>query len=76
VKRFRVEARRSSDLFSEIEGAVRKNQGHLIEGRLEENAANRLTGFFTMELEDREDLKKVLKNLRGIPSVLAIQTLN
>lgn len=76
VKRFRIEARRSSDLFSEIEGAVRKNQGHLIEGRLEENATNRLTGFFTMELEDREDLKKVLKNLRGIPSVLSIQTLN
>ncbi len=76
VKRFRVEARRSSDLFSEIEGAVRKNQGHLIEGRLEENAASRLTGFFTMELEDRDDLKKVLKNLRGIPSVFSIQTLN
>ena len=76
VKRFRVEARRSSDLFSEIEGAVRKHQGHLIEGRLEENAASRLTGYFTMELEDRDDLKKVLKNLRGIPSVLSIQTVN
>lgn len=75
IKRFRVEARRTSDLFSEIEGAVRKHQGHLIEGRLEETEMNRLTGYFTMELEDREDLKKVLKNLRGIPSVLAIQTL-
>jgi len=73
LKRFRVEARRSSDLFSEIEGAVRKYQGHLIEGRLEESTMNRLTGFFTMELEDREDLKKVLKNLRAIPSVLGIQ---
>ncbi|MFA6506385.1 MAG: bifunctional (p)ppGpp synthetase/guanosine-3',5'-bis(diphosphate) 3'-pyrophosphohydrolase, partial [Treponemataceae bacterium] len=73
VKRFRVEARRTSDLFSEIEGAVRKHQGHLIQGRLEESEMNRLTGYFTMELEDRDDLKKVLKNLRGIPSVLAIQ---
>ncbi|HCM25069.1 MAG TPA: GTP pyrophosphokinase [Treponema sp.] len=75
VKRFRVEARRASDLFSEIEGAVRKHQGHLIEGRLEETASNRLTGFFTMELEEKDDLKKVLKNLRGIPSVIAIQTI-
>jgi GTP pyrophosphokinase len=75
VKRFKIEARRTSDLFSEIEGAVRKHQGHLIEGKLEESDMNRLTGYFTMELEDREDLKKVLKNLRGIPSVLSIQTL-
>ncbi len=76
IKRFRVEARRSLDLFSEIEGAVRKHQGHLIEGRLEETETNRLTGFFTMALENREDLKKVLKNLRGIPSVLSIQTIS
>lgn len=75
VKRFRIEARKTSDLFSEIEGAVRKHQGHLIEGRLEEGEMNRLNGYFTMELEDREDLKKVMKNLRGIPSVLSIQTL-
>jgi GTP pyrophosphokinase len=76
VKRFKIEARRTSDLFSEIEGAVRKHQGHLIEGKLEETDMNRLTGYFTMELEDRDDLKKVLKNLRGIPSVLGIQTLS
>ncbi|GAB1483453.1 bifunctional GTP diphosphokinase/guanosine-3',5'-bis pyrophosphate 3'-pyrophosphohydrolase [Treponema sp.] len=76
IKRFRVEAKYSTDLFSEIEGAVRKNQGHLIEGRLEETASNRLTGFFTMELDDKDDLKKVLKNLRGIPSVLSILTIN
>lgn len=76
VKRFRIEARRTSDLFSEIEGAVRKHQGHLIEGKLEETDMNRLTGYFTMELEDRDDLKKVLKNLRGIPSVLGIQTIS
>ena len=73
VKRFKVEARISADLFSEIEGAVRKHQGHLIEGRLEENAANRLTGFFTMRLEQAGDLKGVLKNIRGIPGILSIQ---
>jgi GTP pyrophosphokinase len=75
VKRFRVEARRTPDLFSEIEAAVRKHQGHLIEGRLEEPATNRLTGYFTMELENKDDIKAVLKNLRGIPAILGIQLL-
>jgi GTP pyrophosphokinase len=75
VKRFKIEARLSSDLFSEIEGAIRKHQGHLIEGRLEETAPNRLTGFFTMQLESAGDLKRVMKNMRGIPGVIGIQSL-
>jgi GTP pyrophosphokinase len=75
IKRFKIEARLSSDLFSEIEGAVRKHQGHLIEGRLEETAPGRLTGFFTMQLESAGDLRRVMKNMRGIPGVLGIQSL-
>jgi GTP pyrophosphokinase len=73
VRRFKINAKLSADLFSEIEGAVRKYQGHLIEGRLEETAANRLTGFFIMQLEQAGDLKKMVKNIRGIPGVLNIQ---
>ncbi|MDR1100683.1 MAG: HD domain-containing protein [Treponema sp.] len=76
VKHFRIEARLSADLFSEIEGAVRKHQGHLIEGRLEETAPNRLTGFFTMQLESAATLRRVIKNIRGIPGMYSIQTLN
>jgi GTP pyrophosphokinase len=72
VKRFKVESRLSADLFSEIEGAARKYQGHLIEGRLEETAVNRLTGFFTLQLEKEEDVKKIMKNIRGIPAVFTI----
>jgi GTP pyrophosphokinase len=75
VRRFKIDAKLSADLFSEIEGAVRKYQGHLIEGRLEETAANRLTGFFTMQLEQARDLKKVTKNIRGIPGVLNIRAI-
>jgi GTP pyrophosphokinase len=75
VKRFKIEARRQADFFSEIEGAVRKYQGHLIEGRLEETSSNRLTGFFTMQLESAGDLKRVIKNIRGIPGVLNIQSI-
>ena len=76
IKRFKIEARLSADLFSEIEGAVRKQQGHLIEGRLEETSSNHMTGFFTMSLEHQEDLKRVMKNIRGIPAVYSILSLN
>jgi GTP pyrophosphokinase len=72
VKRFKVEARLSSNLFSEIEGAVRKYQGHLIEGRLEETGPGHMTGFFVMQLEQPGDLKNVMKNIRGIPAVYSI----
>ncbi|GHV85256.1 GTP pyrophosphokinase [Spirochaetia bacterium] len=73
VKRFRVEAKYRESLFSEIEGAVRKYQGHLIEGRLEETGTNRLTGYFTMQLENRDDAQKILRQIRGIPAVSSIQ---
>jgi GTP pyrophosphokinase len=76
VKHFKLEARLSADLFSEIEGAVRKHQGRLIEGRLEETAPNRLTGFFTLRLESAATLKRVVKNIRGIPGMYRIQALN
>jgi GTP pyrophosphokinase len=76
VRRFKVEARYREDLFAEIEGAVRKFQGHLIEGKLEESSANRLTGYFTIQLENPDDVKKVLKHIRGIPAVSGIQSLN
>jgi len=84
VKRFKIDARETADLFSEIEGAIRRRQGHLIEGRLEEvpssggggRGANRLSGFFTIQLVNADDLKPVIKNIRGIPGILGIQQLN
>ena len=76
VKRFKIEAKKAPDLFSEIEGAIRKYQGHLLEGRLEETDSNHLTGFFTMQLEQRDDLKKVIKNIKGIPAVFSIQNVS
>lgn len=72
TRRFRVVARKTSDLFSEIEGAVRKYQGHLIEGRIDENERGQLEAFFTMELESKDDFRKVMKNIRTVPSVVSI----
>jgi len=71
--RFRITARKSADLFSEIENAVRKFRGRLREGRLGERGDGNLSGSFTMEFESREDIKKAVKALRGMPSIAAIE---
>lgn len=73
TRRFRVVAKRGSDLFSEIEGAIRKHKGHLIEGKLEDDHQGHLVGTFTMELDHKEDTMKILKAIRAIPSVNTIQ---
>ncbi len=72
TRRFQVTARFTSNLFSEIEGALKKFGGHLIEGKLEENEQEMLRGFFTVELDNREDFGKVMKSLRTIPTVVSI----
>lgn len=72
TRRFRVTARPTFDLFSEIEGAVRKFKGHLIEGRVEETNNGRLEASFTMEIDRHDDFKKVIKCIRAIPQVLSI----
>ena len=72
TRTFRVSAEKTGDLFSEIEGAVRKFKGHLIEGRVDQTDQGHLEGFFTMELERKEDFKSVVKSIRAVPSVIKI----
>jgi GTP pyrophosphokinase len=72
TKRFSVTSKRTYDLFGEIEGALRKFHGHLVEGRLHDDEEGRLIGAFTMEVEHEEDFKKIVKNLKTIPSVNTI----
>jgi GTP pyrophosphokinase len=76
TRRFKVVAKRGSDLFSEIETAVRKHKGHLIEGKLEDDHEGHLIGSFTMELEHKEDVTKILKAVRAIPTINVIQKLD
>jgi GTP diphosphokinase / guanosine-3',5'-bis(diphosphate) 3'-diphosphatase len=75
TRQFKVTSRITSDLFSEIEGAVKKYRGHLIEGKLEETDNERLTGSFTMEVDRDDDFKRVLKSIRMIPSILNLYQL-
>ncbi|MBB6481639.1 bifunctional (p)ppGpp synthetase/guanosine-3',5'-bis(diphosphate) 3'-pyrophosphohydrolase [Spirochaeta isovalerica] len=73
TQRFRIHSKYRNDLFSEIEGAIRKNRGHLISGSLDETERGDLLGFFTVELERMEDEKKVAKSIRSIPAVMNVQ---
>ncbi|MDR2841599.1 MAG: HD domain-containing protein [Spirochaetaceae bacterium] len=73
VARIKVEAKHSCDLFSEIDAAVKKCSGNLIEGHLDQNAHDCLLGFFTLQLSCKDDLKKLLKSIRLIPHVINIR---
>jgi GTP pyrophosphokinase len=74
TKRLRVIAREDVNLFSEIETAIRKYHGHLISGKLDKNEKGILTGFFVIEIDDKEHYKEVIKALRTIPAIINIQT--
>jgi GTP pyrophosphokinase len=71
--RFRLTAKKSAELFSEIEAAVRKFGGRLREGRLGERGDGTVTGFFTMEVEALGDIRKVAKAVRALPAVLSVE---
>ena len=76
TKKFSVTARLTTNLFSEIEGTLRKYSGNIIRGKLDDSLHGILKGFFTVELEKKDDFRKVLKDLRTIPEILTIQNAN
>jgi GTP pyrophosphokinase len=72
TKRFLVTSRRTQNLFSEIEGAIRNSHGHLISGSLVDDEIGNLQGTFTMECDREDDFKKIIKAIRTIPNVINI----
>jgi GTP pyrophosphokinase len=72
TRRYLVTARRTFDLFSEIENAVRKHGGRLLEGKLEETADG-LSGHFSMAYNSADDARIVERNLRNVPSIHKIK---
>jgi GTP pyrophosphokinase len=76
VRHFRVLAQRIYDLFSEIEGAVRKYKGHLVSGRVDDEGPDRLVAHFTMELESGDDFRNIIKSIRAVPAVIKIYAMN
>ncbi len=77
TRKFRVTSKRTYDLFSEIEGAIRKYHGHLIGGRLydDDMDSSRLIGTFTIEIDKEEDFKKVVKALMTLPSINTVSSI-
>ncbi len=75
TRRYHVTGRRVLDLFSEIENAVRKHGGRLVEGRLEDGQET-LSGFFTMAYPSAEDARTAERNLRHVPSILKIKRID
>ncbi len=71
--RYRVSTKLVPDIFSEIESAVRKYSGRLREGKLGERGDGNLSGFFILEADSRDNLKKTSKALRGLPSILSLE---
>ncbi len=76
TRRFRVISKVTQDLFAEIEGAIRKYSGHLIEGRLEDGDPGKLIGSFTMEVANEDDFKKVVKSIKAVPSIISISPIH
>lgn len=75
VRRYRVSAKRSLDLFSEIENAAKKHGGKLMEGKLEDGHDG-LSGTFTMAFPGVEEARVVERNLRQVPNIVKIRRLD
>ena len=69
IYKFKIVAKRINDLFGEIEGAVRKYNGNLLEGRLDDNDGVMLCGTFTLEVPSSVSVRKITKSISAIPSV-------
>ena len=72
TKKFIVTSKRTQDLFSEIEAAIRNQHGHLVSGSLMDDEMGNLVGTFSMECDDEESYKKVIKSIRNVPNVIKI----
>ncbi len=72
TRRFVVTSKRTQNLFSEIEGAIRSYKGHLISGSLIDDEMGNLQGTFMLECDKEESYKKIVKAIRGIPSIIKI----
>ena len=72
VRRFSVTAKFNSDLFSEIDNAVRKHNSHLIQGALDVSPEG-LVGTFTISADNEEAMKKTTQAIRQIPSIIKVQ---
>lgn len=76
TRKFQVTSKKTVNLFSEIEGAVRKFNGHLLSGNLVDDEDNNLFGTFMMECDKEESYKQIIKAVRSNPNIIKINQVN
>ncbi len=72
TRKFTVTSKRTLNLFSEIEGAIRKFNGHLLSGSLVDDELGNLHGTFMMECNKEESYNKIVKAIRANPNIIKI----
>ena len=75
VKRFRITSRRIFDIFTEVESAIKRCSGKLLEGRLEDDDGVSLVGTFTLEAADENEMRKIIKAIRTMPTIDRVELL-
>lgn len=75
IKRFRLTSRRTFNIFTEIENAIKRFSAHLVEGRLDDDDGVSLVGTFMIEATNDEEMKKVIKAVRSMPNIDRLEML-
>lgn len=70
--RFFIRAYKTYNLFSEIDNAIRKDGGRLLEGKFEIEHDN-LAGYVLISHNNPGQLKRAEKNIKKIPSIIEMQ---
>lgn len=71
MKRYRATIKIDSDIFSQLDNAVKSHGARLRKGTLGIDG-NRLTGEFTIIAESEEAIRKCTAAIRTIPSVIEL----
>lgn len=75
VKRLRITSRRTFDIFTEVESAIKRCSGKLLEGKLEDDDGVSLVGTFTLEASDEAEMRKIIKAVRTMPTIDRVELL-
>lgn len=71
--RITVLSKKIPDLFSQVDNSIRKLNGHLIQGRVEEIPNGNLSATFLVELATGNNLTRLKRSIKNIPAILNIE---
>ncbi|MCR5731318.1 MAG: RelA/SpoT family protein [Sphaerochaetaceae bacterium] len=71
VRRFKVMAKANTDLFAEIDGAVKKCGGRILAGMLDASYSD-VAGTFTISAPSEATLQNMISSIRQLPTITKI----